>query len=140
MIDKKYCLLLFALLCGTQFLTGCGSKGDQPDLGLVRGKVTLDGSPFDGVTIVFQPDNGRAGTAIVEKDGTYDLLYAYKLHGAKVGPCTVTFQWPTGSNPTRAIPRTAEFKKEVKKGRNTFDFELVSDEKPDPNRARPIAD
>lgn len=140
MIDKKHCLIFATLFFTASMLIGCGSKGDRPELGRVKGKVTLDGTPFDGVTIVFQPDNGRAGTAIVEKDGSYDLLYAYKLHGAKVGPCSVSFQWPTGSSPTRAIPKTAEFKKEVKAGRNTFDFELVSDEKPDPNRALPIAD
>lgn len=77
-------LLAVSLFCMCQL--GCGSKGDQPELGTVHGTVTLDGQPLVGVAIVFQPDNGRPSRGMTDAEGKYELIYIRQTKGAKVGP------------------------------------------------------
>lgn len=110
-------------------LVGC-SAGDRPPLGRVSGTVTMDGKPLVGVIISFQPDSGRAASAETDPQGNYDLEYTYQVKGAKVGPNTVSFAWPTGAEGKQAIAAKfstkSELKREVKSGKNKFDFELTS--------------
>jgi hypothetical protein len=101
----------------------------RPPLGYVTGKVSLDGKPLAGVIIAFYPENGRMGTAIVDKDGSYDVKYTNRVRGTKIGPSTVHFAWQTGdSGPT--IPERygdrSELKVDVQKKKNVFNFDLVS--------------
>jgi hypothetical protein len=61
------CLLLLA---------GCGDE--QPKLAIVHGKVSHDGVPLPGGTIVFTPDSARGNVgplarAEIQPDGTYSL-------------------------------------------------------------------
>jgi hypothetical protein len=111
-------------------LVGCKS-GDQPDLGEVTGKVTLDGAPLAGVIVMFQPESGRAGSAETDSQGNYKLVYRYGVDGAKVGKNTVSFAWPTGAEDKPGLPAKysgqTDLKREVKSGDNHFDFELKSE-------------
>ena len=106
-------------------------------MGYVTGKVTLDGKPLAGVMVVFNPEKGRAATAIADKEGHYDLMYTRQDRGTKVGPSTVRFTWQTGdSGPS--IPEKydskSELKCEVKHGKNVFDFALESDKSQSPTQ------
>ncbi len=53
---KALCLVLLVSA------VGC-TPSDQPPLGRVYGKVTLDGEPLAGVIVNFQPESGRVATA-----------------------------------------------------------------------------
>jgi hypothetical protein len=108
-------------------LSGCGGAGDRPELGLVKGAVTIDGEPLRGAIIIFQPEKGRASTATIDVYGDYELVYRQGVSGAKLGPHTIRFEWPIGSGGP-AIPAkyttNSELKQTVQEGENTFNFEL----------------
>ncbi len=126
-------------------IAGCSSRpADEPPLGRVRGKVTMDGQPLAGVDVVFAPEKGRPSMATTDAAGHYDLWYINRTNGAKVGPHKV-FVRPTDMPPEEAaangsrggapVPQPkipAKYNKrstltaEVKPGRNTFDFALES--------------
>jgi len=127
-------------------IAGCSSRpADQPSLGKVRGKITMDGEPLAGVDVVFSPEKGRPSMATTDAAGRYDLCYINTTKGAKVGPHKV-FIRPTdmppeepsadgssGGAPVAPPPKIpAKYNKrstltaEVKAGRNTFDFALES--------------
>ncbi len=137
--SKSLLTLLLALF--TSLCIGC-SRGDQPTLGYVKGTVTLDGQPLEGVVIVFNPEKGRAGLANVDADGNYELSYKHGVKGTKLGPTTVSFAWTTGTSGP-AIPskyaEKSELKIDVKKGHNTFDFALESDTAPSKKAKTPAA-
>ena len=53
---------------------GCGSSG--PPVNLVEGKVTMDGSPLAGATVMFSPTSsgtGRAAAGVTDASGVYKL-------------------------------------------------------------------
>ena len=108
---------------------GCSGPSDQPELGEVTGNVTLDGKPLTGAIIMFKPDVGRAATDEIDENGDYELVYRYGVNGAKVGPNTISFAWPTGKPGVAIPPRYAgesTLKKDVEAGGNTFDFALTT--------------
>jgi hypothetical protein len=108
---------------------GCGGSGDRPELGEVTGTVTLDGQPLKGVIVMFTPDSGRPASGVTDESGRYELIYRYGVSGAKAGPNTVSFEYPTGDS---GPPIPAKYggqstlKKHVESGDNAFDFELSS--------------
>ena len=119
--------LVGLVLIGSLF--GC-SQSDRPPLGRVSGKVTMDGAPIEGLIVNFRPDEGRTATSETDAQGKYDLIYTYQVKGAKVGPSTVSFVWPTGAEGKKGIPaqfsEKSEIKFEVKSGSNTFDYDIKS--------------
>lgn len=119
------------VICGIlgTISAGCGS-GDQPELGAVSGRVTLDGKPLGGVIIVFKPEVGRSATGLTDADGKYSSLeYLYEVPGAKIGPNKVTFEYEIGATGP-AIPAKYSgadgYGVDVKAGSNTINFELDS--------------
>lgn len=128
LLNLGYYSLSSVVVC--LLLCGCGGVSDQPELGYVSGKVTLDGEPLAGVIISFQPDTGRAASDETDAEGHYDLEYRYKVPGCKVGPNTVSFAWPTGFEGGRPIPEKyagrSELKVDVAAGSNEFDWDLKS--------------
>lgn len=141
---------MVALLILLLSLSGCGGSGDQPELGQVSGKITLDGEPLSGVAVVFQPDDGRPATGRTDAEGKYELTYIRKTLGTKVGLNRVeiapdeegedegepdgddTSPQPKQSVSSRKpkIPARynsrSELERDVKPGKNTFDFDLES--------------
>jgi hypothetical protein len=111
------------------FLTAC-TPSDRPPLGRVTGTITMDGKPLEGVIVSFRPDEGRTAAGETDAKGYFDANYVYQVNGAKVGPNTVSFEWPTGAEGKKAIPAQyggkSEIKFEVKSGSNKFDFDLKS--------------
>lgn len=135
--SRRYWIVKFAqiLVLGSGtlfFITGC-NNGDRPPLGYVKGNVKIDGQPLSGVIVTFAPEEGRPGVGVTDKDGNYELKYTASAKGTKVGNSTVTFAGQTGVAASHAIPAKyqsgTEFQREVKSGRNEFNFELVSDGK-----------
>lgn len=109
---------------------GCGSQGDQPPLGQVRGTVTMDEKPLAGVNVTFFPDSGRVAAATTDGQGRYELIFAPGVNGAKVGHHTVSIAWPEGEAKEPAIlakyNTKTELTADVKAGKNTLDFSLKS--------------
>lgn len=134
MRKSTHWIVSLLLVASSAWLTGCSNN--NPPLGKVSGKVTLDNEPLAGVIINFKPEDGRAATGTTDSQGNYTLEFSYGVMGAKVGPNTVMLEWPLsegepGLGPRKRIPNkyvglNSELKVEVKKGRNTFDFDLTS--------------
>lgn len=118
---------------------GGGGSGDQATAA-VSGKVTRDGQPVAGGSVMFSPiGKGKPAAADVNQDGSYRLTTYRSGDGAIVGKHRVTFTPPPtaeidekehkeGSPPPKSpydglVPKTAEV--EVKSGSNTIDIELV---------------
>lgn len=108
---------------------GCGS-GDRPELGTVSGKVTMDGQPLSGLIVVFKPDEGRAAVGETDSEGIYELEYLDGVAGCKVGPNTVSFEWPLGAGgkpiPQQYTAGRSTLKKDVQAGSNEINLEITS--------------
>lgn len=132
-------------------LSGCGGRGDQPELGQVSGTVTLDGQPLSGIAVVFTPDDGRPSRAKTDSEGKYQLTYVGRTQGAKLGhhrveiapseegdeeaeetgdtENTAAAKRPANAGKVRIPPRyniQSELEADVKPGENVFDFQLES--------------
>ncbi|WP_437200726.1 carboxypeptidase-like regulatory domain-containing protein [Planctomicrobium sp. SH664] len=114
-------------------LTGCSQNG--PELASVSGVVTLDGSPLDQATIVFQPATGRASTGSTDSEGKYTLKFTSDRPGVIPGRSMVYITSQTvdfNGNVVRKeiLParynRESELAVEVADAPNTFDFALES--------------
>jgi len=87
---KTESLVMMTLLSLSFSLTGCGGGlNDQPELGQVKGTVTMDGSPLAGVSVTFSPDSGRPATGKTDVAGNYELIYIRDTPGCKLGHNTV---------------------------------------------------
>ncbi|WP_299462169.1 hypothetical protein [uncultured Gimesia sp.] len=109
---------------------GCSERApDMPELGQVHGAVTLDGKPLPGVSLLFEPEQGRTSTAKANPEGVYEALYLIDEKGVKLGPCSVRVEWGIDESGP-AIPAKygskSELKLEVKPGDNIFDIEMKS--------------
>jgi len=116
------------------FSAGCGNS---VELGQVAGTITLDGQPLAKAKIEFQPQEiGSPSYGRTDENGHYELMFAVDTPGAMLGKHVVrisTFRQEPGSGgppvtiPERVPPKyneKSELIREVKPGRNTFDFRL----------------
>jgi hypothetical protein len=122
--------ILFCLL-----LAGCGS---DDGLASVRGTVTLNGQPLEGVIVQFQPtaEGGTSSAGRTDAKGRYKLMYTFSKPGAMPGEHTVTIRTADayyeedcqGPEVEERIPAKyntrTELKRTVNPGRNTIDFKL----------------
>jgi hypothetical protein len=121
------------------WLPGCGSGG--LDLGEVKGRLSLDGTPLGGATIAFAPEGGgRTSLAVSDDDGSYRLEFTADKPGALVGKHKVTITtYEAGEVDDQgkrvgAVPEKVPAKynkqttlvEEVKRGKQTIDFKLES--------------
>lgn len=83
--------LVVGALC--LFLGGCGGvqPPDYQSLGLVEvsGKVTLDGAPLAGVTVIFESEDRSFSQGMTDAGGLYRLMYNSEQAGVKPGPKTI---------------------------------------------------
>lgn len=126
-------------------LVGCGGgASDQPDLGLVKGTVTFEGSPLAGASITFMPTSGRPASGTTDSAGNYELIYIRDTPGCKIGRSKVMITTVgEGANEMEAegddanvdlmdneeeLPAkyntNTELKADVKAGENTINFDL----------------
>lgn len=109
---------------------------DQPKLGTVSGKVTLDGAPLAGAFVRYYPTTGRASGGVTDEEGNYELVFIRDEMGAVLGKHVVRITTrnedddPFGTQGSEKVP--ARYNKEstlevtVEEGDNTFDFDLES--------------
>ncbi len=118
-------------------LSGCG----RYDVSSVSGVVRLDGQPLPKAIVTFTPLDGRSSVATSDDSGRYVLQYTTNQWGAERGQHQVTITTRvdkvTGEDgavlqagrkellPARYHEKT-ELTAEVKRGRNTIDFDLTS--------------
>lgn len=86
---------LLAPVVLTFFLSGCGGSS-EPTLALipVTGTVWLDGKPFAGVTVVFNPVPGTQGNGaygVTDAEGKFSLNDYQDHKGCPAGDYGVTF-------------------------------------------------
>ena len=135
-------------------ISGCGPRG--PAVEMVEGVVLLDGEPVEGATICFSPaeSGGKAGLPAAGRTGAGGTFRLNSVGGArsgagtKVGEYVVTVMKqesdplpePDPNAPPTVVvirvrellptayrlPATSPLKATVKKGKNTFRFELSS--------------
>lgn len=133
--------ILHALLSAALVTTiGCGYS-DRPEIGEVRGTVTLDDEPLEGAIVYFSPEGGgRVSQAMTDAQGAYELVYIGKDLGAKTGKHLVRITTAyesadpnTGETvynrervPSRYNSEQTELSAEVEPGENTIDFPLKS--------------
>jgi hypothetical protein len=137
----RFSAAIGALACLALLLPGCSGG---IDLAPAEGIVTLNGEPIEGAAVMFIPDaGGPAATGVTNAQGQF-ALHTTNEPGALVGPHRVTViknemsglvdglpgpggvktTWTTPQRYSR--PETSGLVAEVKKGRNTFDFPLLS--------------
>jgi len=104
-------------------------------MGYVSGKILIDGAPCENLIVMMKPDDGRTAMVRTDKSGYYSIEYTKGEKGTKIGPTTVSFEWPIGyaapkSIPSKYVAGVSEIKIDVKKGNNTFDFNIETDATP----------
>lgn len=128
-------------------LMGCSRIGDQPDLGLVSGTISFEGTPLSGASVMFQPPDGRPAFGKTDANGKYRLIYIRNTPGCKTGNNIVSIttvgegtdddqessdddtQVNSNQKPVKEIVpakynRKSELVADVQPGKNTFDFDL----------------
>jgi hypothetical protein len=141
---------VFSLGCtaviAAAMLSGCG--GGDPDrkpTAKVTGKVTLEGAPIAGGSLIFAPMGdgksnivGKSGQATIKSDGTYTVSTYGTDDGAIIGKHRVLFSPPPAAPPSATaahdagppadplsgmVPKQPEV--DVAKGGSQINIELV---------------
>ena len=85
-------------------LIGCRPAG--PEMGKVRGTVTLGGAAITEGTVQFWPTHGRPARGSIANDGSYELTTSKPNDGAYVGEHRVTIKATKLSQPDPEIDST----------------------------------
>lgn len=88
--SASVCIAVLSLL-----VAGCGKGGEPaPKLVPVTGKVTLDGKPLKGATVIFVPQGSTKGDgsfAVTNDAGEFTLVHRSQTPGIEPGQYTVAF-------------------------------------------------
>jgi hypothetical protein len=112
---------------------GC-ARGDGPELGSVRGTVSLDGKPITNASVTFWLGTGRPSVGVTDAAGRYELRFTVNQTGALIGEHRVYISTAVPqqdeTTPAERIPAKFNVKstlvREVKPGKNTIDFDIQS--------------
>lgn len=89
-------------------LPGCqeGWEADysQLDLVEVRGRITMDGRPLDGVTVIFEHPDRTYSYGKTDANGDYSLMFDSIQSGALPGPKTVRLRQGGGGEASEEGP------------------------------------
>jgi hypothetical protein len=102
--SNKFENVLVASFCSVILgvaVTGCGGGAeDLPALGEVTGKVTLNGQPLVGATVIFTPGSGPgSSTGVTNESGEYKLVFRQAI-GAVVGSHKVAISKLNAGDPS----------------------------------------
>jgi hypothetical protein len=79
------------MICAAPLLIGCGSNSKPYETAPVSGRITLDGAPLAGASVIFYPIQASTGSSAPEAygktdaDGRYALATVFKDPGAVIG-------------------------------------------------------
>jgi hypothetical protein len=116
-------------------VVGCSTRpADQPEIAAVSGRVTMDGQPLGGVSVVFESERGVLSFGNTDDEGRYSVSYIRSAKGAGLGRNVVRIRTPMmgPASPLRKdrIPSiyntSSTLAVDVGKGGNVFDFTLES--------------
>ncbi len=124
-------LRVFVVVLLALTLVGCWGK--DSNLAEVSGIVTLDGKPYEGVSLTFRPEGGgRPGVGKTGSDGRYTVHYTMSDSGAPIGVHRVTvtrmeYPNPDSGEGIETVPeRFREFEFEVLPGQmNEFNVSII---------------
>lgn len=118
------------MICVASLLIFAGCNKSGPGLAPVGGRVTLDGQPAQETQVMFYPDGEKSPSiGRTDKDGRYTLRYKRGVEGGSIGWNTVRLETITKmTHGQQLVPERfitgSDLRREVKSGKNTFDFEL----------------
>lgn len=140
-MQKPSLLVLCVTAASLISLVGCGHQ-DGPELATVAGKITLDGEPLPRVNLRFVPETpgGSPSFGGTNANGQYKLLFNANRQGAMLGKHRVEIEpaSPETDDDGKPLPtakvvtipkkyvQAGVLTAEVKGGKNTVNFELVS--------------
>ena len=121
--------LIFVVLTVAMLSLACRQHG--PELGEVRGTVTLDGRPLARATVIFEPKaGGHASRAVTDASGRYQLVYLRDITGALVGSHLVKVSTASEDDPKERIParynKQSTLAADVAAGANEYNVSLSS--------------
>ncbi|MFO1002350.1 MAG: hypothetical protein U0936_18640 [Planctomycetaceae bacterium] len=135
---------LSLLVISSGLVSGCSETIVEPDLGIVKGTVTVDGQPGADLMVQFEPKPSGSGKATevgavsigtTDPGGNYELMYKSEK-GAVVGSHVVRITSAAGGGPAGGetgavainIPpmynTESSIVKDVAKGENKIDIEI----------------
>lgn len=130
---KKYLPYLSLSILSILVLSGCGSSSGEtlPELGLVTGKITLDGQPLPEAMVTFQPSSGGAmSSGATDESGIYEIFFNTETPGAVIGTHKISISKPDGEAGPDLVPMKYNFQTtltaDVAAGENVHDFKLTS--------------
>jgi hypothetical protein len=107
-------VLALGLMVGLTAGIGCGGR-----MSTVEGKVTLDGTPVEGASVSFVPEDakGQPANGITDASGTFTLKTGTKSGVAPGNYKVVVVKTPqaTGFDPGKMKPGSPEAQEEMKK-------------------------
>jgi hypothetical protein len=144
-VDRGLYRMSVPLALAAALLSGCGAKSYP--VAPVRGKLTHQGQPVSGGSLVFGPvgsgkgEVGKAGVAQVGPDGSFEVTTYREGDGAVIGKHTVAYSPPAmvvQETPAEShveedpeapaqpyaglVPQPSEV--EIKRGQNEINLEL----------------
>jgi hypothetical protein len=122
----------FSFLCNSFFLAlalaccGC-NQSDIPEMGFVKGKVTINGKPLTGADLEAAPVKGRPAYGVIQPDGSYVMMYKKNVPGTLLGVNRFSPVWPTSVRGPEFPPEYLNVEIEIKPGENTYNLEMKSE-------------
>ncbi|MFW6169437.1 MAG: hypothetical protein ACODAD_03025 [Planctomycetota bacterium] len=124
-----FCVLMVAL---TPLFAGCGA---DDNMAYVKGTVTVDGEPIEGVEISFEPqsEGGSPSLGITDSSGHYEAMFTANQKGVQIGKHTVriaAIHYDDQEKETVLADIPPEYAEEstitfeVEPGNNTFDLDV----------------
>lgn len=109
--ERRVCRVLCVLIAA-QVTLGCGGTSDGPTVAPVKGVVTLNGKPVEGVQVIFSvKDGARSSYGATNDKGEYELTTMNTNDGAIVGENLVAIrQTPKESADLSAMPSAEAMK------------------------------
>ncbi|MEZ6058525.1 MAG: carboxypeptidase-like regulatory domain-containing protein [Planctomycetaceae bacterium] len=109
MMTRRFCCALAITL--SALLSGCGGES-LPDLFIVKGKATHNGTAVADLNVTFQPaDGSRGSSGGTDADGNFELVYKNDVRGVPAGDYTVFVTWTPSDPETQGKLSNPNFKR-----------------------------
>ncbi|MGL6196113.1 MAG: hypothetical protein ACRC2T_14955 [Thermoguttaceae bacterium] len=97
-MDKNIRLFSFFVLVAIVTFTGCDKSPYK--VVPIEGTATWKGNPIpEGFSLEFTPEEGRASSGFISKEGKFKTVYSAQKDGVQTGKNKVKVMWNTGTMP-----------------------------------------